>query len=163
MKSNKSNKSSKPKNRNNSSSYVSDENFIVSVLSCIHRTNIRFITNLPTRIKGYFLRKINEYKNQPKRTEINKVYVLVGYTTKQNIDNRFNDEHLMIFFRRFLLIIIGILLLIIAIQWIRPLIVVDQYKQIFGIESVEEMTSNDPFNDNADTASLDQNISNNDI
>lgn len=141
MKSSSANNSNRPVQ----SSVVSEENFFVSVLSCIHRTNIRFITNLPGFIKSFIIRKYNDYKNKPKRKDINKVYVLIGYTTKQNLDNRFMNEHLMIVFRRILLIVIFVLLMIITFKTIKPYIVVDQYKQIFGIESVEDMTSSDPF------------------
>lgn len=125
-----------------------DETFgekVKSVFLCIHRTNVRTVVNLPAKVKSLILRKINDYKNKPKRTEINKVYVLVGYTTKQNIDNRYNDEHFMIALRRCLLIIISILLLFITIEWLTPKIKIDEFKQIFGIEDVDEMTSNDPF------------------
>ncbi len=118
---------------------------IASVFSCIHRTNVRTITNLPSKVRNLIARKINDYKNKPKRDEINKVYVLVGYTTKQNIDNRYNDEHFLISIRRVLLIIIFILILAITIKWLTPQVKFDQLKQIFGIENVDEMTSNDPF------------------
>ena len=125
-----------------------DESFgtkIASVFGCIHRTNVRTVVNIPTKIKSYFLRKINDYKNKPKRTEINKVYVLVGYTTKQNVDNRYNDEHFLISIRRILLILIFILLLFITVKWLTPQLKFEQLKQIFGIQSAEDMTSNDPF------------------
>lgn len=158
----KNNKQSNTSNINSINTVVSEENFFVSVLSCIHRTNVRFFMNLPTRARNFIKRKINEYKNKPKRTEINKVYVLIGYTTKQNIDNRFNNEHLMIVFRRLLLIIIFFLLLFISIQWIKPLIVVDQYKQIFGVETVEDITSNDPFNSTSELSSAAKSSSDND-
>lgn len=125
-----------------------DESFgtkIASVFGCIHRTNVRTVVNIPTKIKSFFLRKINDYKNKPKRTEINKVYVLVGYTTKQNVDNRYNDEHFLISIRRILLILIFILLLFITVKWLTPQLKFEQLKQIFGIQSAEDMTSNDPF------------------
>lgn len=142
-------KTNKPNNNrkktNVKSNVLSEENLFVSIVSCIHRTNVRFFVNLPHRIKNYIIRKYNDYKNKPKRKEINKVYVLIGYTTKQNIDNKYNEEHLMIVFRRFLLGVIFVLLLIITLNWVKPLINLEQYKQIFGIESVEEITSNDPF------------------
>ena len=125
-----------------------DESFgskIASIFACIHRTNVRTIVNLPSKVKNLIARKINDYKNKPKRTELNKVYVLVGYTTKQNIDNRYNDEHFLISIRRVLLIIIFVLILCITIKWLTPQVKFDQLKQIFGIENVDEMTSNDPF------------------
>lgn len=127
---------------------------IVAVLLCIHRTNVRTVVTIPAKIKSFVLRKINDYKNKPKRTEMNKVYVLVGYTTKQNVDNRYNDEHFLISVRRVLLILISILLLFITIKWLTPQLKFDQMKQIFGIQNVEDMTSNDPFsNESAPTIS----------
>ncbi|MCQ2467141.1 MAG: hypothetical protein MJ166_06440 [Clostridia bacterium] len=156
MKSNRQGKTNKPK----STPVVNDENFFVSVLSCIHRTNVRFFMNLPLRFKNFVIRKYNDYKNKPKRTEINKVYVLVGYTTKKNLDNRFNSEHLMIVFRRILLIFIFLLLLIITLNWIRPLIEVDQYKQVFGVENVDDITSNDPFYSELDSSTSNEQSNN---
>ena len=111
----------------------------------VARTTVRYFKNLPNKIRDYIKRKVNEYKRRPPRKEANKVYVLVGYTTKKNLDNRFNSEHLMIVFRRILLVFIFLLLLIITLNWIRPLIEVDQYKQVFGVENVDDITSNDPF------------------
>lgn len=127
---------------------MEDESFgekIASIFGCIHRTNVRTIVNIPTKVKSFVLRKVNDYKNKPKRTEINKVYVLVGYTTKQNVDNRYNDEHFLISIRRILLLLIFILLLFITVKWLTPQLKFDQLKQIFGIQSADEMTSNDPF------------------
>ena len=40
---------------------------------------------------------------------------------------------------------------------------IDQYKQIFGIENVEEITSNDPFTDNLDTSDLTEDSLDNDM
>ena len=118
---------------------------IASVFGCIHRANIRFFVSIPTKVKSLVLRKINDYRSKPKREDINKVYVLVGYTTKQNIDNKYNDEHLMISLRRALLVIIFVMLLFIGFKWLIPKINFEQAKQIFGIQSMEEMTNNDPF------------------
>lgn len=152
MKTNKKNNNIRKSVVNNKLS--SEDNLFVSIVSCIHRTNVRFIVNLPHRIKNYIIQKYNNYKNKPKRNEMNKVYVLIGYTTKQNIDNKYTEEHLMIVFRRFLLGFIFVLLLLITLNWIKPLINVDQYKQIFGIESVDEITSNDPFEVDSQTSTL---------
>ena len=58
MKSNKQSVS-KPINK---SSVVSEENFFVSVLSCIHRTNMRFFMNLPNRIKNFVIRSKYQFK-----------------------------------------------------------------------------------------------------
>ncbi|MBO4636787.1 MAG: hypothetical protein J5685_06540 [Clostridiales bacterium] len=116
------------------------------LFGCIGRTTWRFVRNIPNRIINLVKRKINDYKRKPKRTDINKVYVLVGYTTRKHIEHRYNSEKYMMIIRRGLLLIIMILLIFISIDSILPYIRVDEYKQMFGVGSAEDMTSNDPFN-----------------
>ncbi len=109
------------------------------------RATKRFVKNLPVRIKGYIKRKIREYKNRPPRKEINKVYVLVGYTTKQQVDNKFNAERHMIILRRGLLILIFVLLMFISISRFLDAMNYGQLSQIFGFDSVSDFLVNDPF------------------
>lgn len=118
---------------------------VSGLFGCIFRTTWRFFRNLPNRVLNLIKRKINDYRRKPKRTEINKVYVLVGYTTKKHIMRRYQAEKNMMIIRRGLLLIIMILLLFISIDSIIPYIKVDEYKQMFGVGSAEDMTSNDPF------------------
>ncbi|MCR4688461.1 MAG: hypothetical protein K5745_02810 [Saccharofermentans sp.] len=109
------------------------------------RATKRFFKNLPHRITGYIRRKIREYKNRPPRKEINKVYVLVGYTTKQQVDNKFNAERNMIIIRRGLLVLIFLLLMFISISRFLDAMNYGELSQIFGFDSVSEFTVNDPF------------------
>lgn len=118
---------------------------LISVVSCCFNVTVRFIKNLPNRIKGYFNRKIKDYKDKPKRKDIRRVYVLVGYISKKNADKRHRSERLMISFRRGLLILCAFLIFVISIEWLLPKLDFDQYKQMFGISSIDEMTENDPF------------------
>ena len=126
-------------------------NTLASICSSVGRTTIRFFKNLPLKIKNYFRIKYLEYKRKPARKDINRVYILVGYTTKKHIENKFNAERYMIIFRRGLLLLIFVLLLFISINGIIPLINTDQYSQMFGIEDIKEMTKNDPFSNNENT------------
>ena len=71
-------------------------------------------------------------------------YYKVG-SLKDNIDNKYNDEHLLITLRKALLVIIFVMILFIGFEWLIPQVNFDQAKQIFGISNVEEMTNNDPF------------------
>lgn len=119
---------------------------ISSIFYSIIRTTVRFWKNLPHSFANFFKRKINEYKRRPERTEINKVYVLVGYTTKKHVDSKYNAERNMIIIRRGLMLIILLLLIFIAINRIMPLININEYSQMFGVNSVDEITENDPFN-----------------
>lgn len=129
---------------------------IGSIFRSVVNTTVKFFRDLPVRIKSDIKKKYNEYKRKPVRNDINKVYVLVGYTTKAHIDSKYNAERSMIILRRGLLILIFVLLLFISLKKILPYINTESYSQMFGISSVDEMTENDPFmnNDSSQNASL---------
>lgn len=110
------------------------------------RASLRYIKNIPSKVKNYFVRKINERKNRPPRKDINKVYVLVGYTTRKHVDDKFNAERHMIIIRRGLLIIIFVLLLFITLNRVLNIVKFDDMKQMFGISGWGEVVSHDPFN-----------------
>ena len=76
---------------------------------------------------------------------MNKVYVLVGYTTKRSIDARYNAERNLMILRRGLLLIIFVLLMFITINAVIPYVDVDQYSQMFGVGDVDSLTEEDPF------------------
>lgn len=124
-------------------------NTLSGICGSVARTTVRFFKNLPNRAQNYVKRKINEHKRKPQREDINKVYVLVGYTTKKHIDDRYNRERELMLLRRGLLLIIFVLILLISFKNIIPYVDVDQYKNMFGIGDVEELTENDPFAQNA--------------
>lgn len=115
------------------------------IFGCIGRTTVRYVKNFPNKAVNYAKRKINEYKRKPPREDINKVYVLVGYTTKAHIDARYNAERFMIILRKGLLLLIFVLILLISIKAVLPYVNIDQYQHMFGIEGVDELTQNDPF------------------
>ena len=119
--------------------------FLGGVFGCIGRSTVRWFKNIPNRIVDLVKRKINEYKRKPAREDINKVYVLVGYTTKRHIDARYDAERFMIILRKGLLILIFVLILLISIKTVIPYVDIEQYRHMFGIGDVEELTQNDPF------------------
>ena len=118
---------------------------LTNICGSVVRTTVKFFKNLPSRVQNYIRRKITEYKRKPKRDTANKVYVLVGYATKSHIDAKINAERNLIILNRGLLIIIFFLLLFISINAILPHINTEQYQDMFGISTVEEVTRNDPF------------------
>ena len=118
---------------------------ISDIFGSVVRTTVKFFRNLPSRAQNYVRRRISEYKRKPKRDTANKVYVLVGYATKSHIDAKINAERNLIIINRGLLIIIFFLLLFISINAILPHINTQQYQDMFGISTVEEVTRNDPF------------------
>ena len=120
-------------------------NAVLDFLGCSYRATVRLIKGLPSRFVNYFKRKIKEYRNRPKRTDISRVYVVVGYTTKKRVDEKFNAERRMMIIRRGLLILIFILILFIAVDRITGLVNYGEMAQIFGIDSWDEVVENDPF------------------
>ncbi len=122
-------------------------NAVLDFLGCSYRATVRLIKGLPSRFVNYFKRKIKEYRNRPKRTDISRVYVVVGYTTKKRVDEKFNAERRMMIIRRGLLILIFILIFFIAVDRITGLVNYGEMAQIFGIDSWDEVVENDPFED----------------
>lgn len=111
----------------------------------VARTTVRYFKNIPHKVRDYIKRRVNEYKRKPARTEANKVYVLVGYTSKKHIDDKYNAERTLIVLRRGLLALIFVLILFITINSVVPKLKVGKYGDIFGIGSVHELAENDPF------------------
>ncbi len=120
---------------------------VMDFLGCSYRATVRLFKGLPSRIANYIKRKIKEYRNRPKRTDISRVYVVVGYTTKKRVDEKFNAERRMMIIRRGLLALIFILILFIAINRFTEMINYGELSQIFGVNSWDEVVENDPFAD----------------
>ena len=118
---------------------------VLSFLGCSYRATVRYIKGIPGKVKDSFNRKISEYTSRPKRKSINRIYVLVGYISKESADLKYKTERNLISLKRALLMLIFILLFVITIRWILPFVQLDQYKTMFGIDSVDQMTRNDPF------------------
>lgn len=122
-------------------------NAMLDFFGCSYRATVRLIKGLPSRFVNCIKRKIKEYRNRPKRTDISRVYVVVGYTTKKRVDEKFNAERRMMIIRRGLLILIFILCLFIAVDRVMGLVNYGEMAQIFGISSFDEVVENDPFED----------------
>ena len=134
--------------KSNIAPITTDESFVdkvIAVLNSMKRTTIRFFKNIPNKTRDYIKRRVNEYKRKPARKDINKVYVLVGYTTKKHIDDKYNAERHLIVLRRGLLVLIFVLIIFISINSFLPKLKIGKYSDIFGIGSVNELTENDPF------------------
>ena len=109
------------------------------------KATVRYFKGLPSRVVRFVRRKVNEIKNRPPRKDISKVYVLVGYTTKSQVDAKFNAERHMIILRRGLLALIFLLLLFIAVHRFTDMINYGELSQMFGVDSVSDFLKNDPF------------------
>lgn len=109
------------------------------------RTTVRYFKNLPDSIRNKVKAKIAERRRMPKRKSIHKVYVLVGYTTKEYVDRKYRKERALLITRKILIAGIVILVLIMTYRWITPKIDYNEYKQMVGIDKFNELTQSDPF------------------
>ena len=135
------------RNTSSAQSNYGRSSVMIDFLGCSYRATVRLIKGLPSRFVNFVKRKIKEYRNRPKRKDISRVYVVVGYTTKKRVDEKFNAERRMMIIRRGLLVLIFLLILFIAVDRLTGLINYGELSQIFGIESWEEVMENDPFAD----------------
>ena len=137
---------------NNQTLLSNKSSVMLDFLGCSYRATVRLIKGLPNRIKNYIKRKIKEYRNRPKRTDISRVYVVVGYTTKKRVDEKFNAERRMMIIRRGLLVLIFLLIIFIAVNRFTEMINYGELSQIFGVDSFDEVVENDPFADRSTQA-----------
>ena len=135
------------RNTDSISSTSNMSSLVLDFLGCSYRATVRLIKGLPSRFLAFVKRKIKEYRSRPKRKDISRVYVVVGYTTKKRVDEKFNAERRMIIIRRGLLILIFILVLLIAVDRLTGAINYGELSQIFGIEEWGQVVENDPFAD----------------
>ncbi len=119
--------------------------WLAGVLGSVLRTTIAFFNGLPLRIRHFFRTKIIEKRRMPKRTSIHKVYVLVGYTTKEYVDKKCRKERWLLRARHILITVIVFIILIMIIQWFVPQVDTEEYSQMLGVDNVEELTESDPF------------------
>ena len=129
------------------SSFSGKTRVVLDFLGCSYRATVRLFKGLPSRFVAFVKRKIKEYKNRPKRNDISRVYVVVGYTTKKRVDEKFNAERRMMIIRRGLLVLIFLLILLIAVDRFTGIINYGELSHIFGIDSWNEVMENDPFSD----------------
>lgn len=120
---------------------------VLDFLGCAYRATVRLVKGLPSRFVAFVKRKIKEYRNRPKRTDISRVYVVVGYTTKKRVDEKFNAERRMMIIRRGLLVLIFLLVIFITVDRFTGAVNYGELSQIFGIDSWDEVVENDPFAD----------------
>lgn len=135
------------RNTDSISSTSNMSSLVLDFLGCSYRATVRLIKGLPSRFLAFVKRKIKEYRSRPKRKDNSRVYVVVGYTTKKRVDEKFNAERRMMIIRRGLLILIFILVLLIAVDRLTGAINYGELSQIFGIEEWGQVVENDPFAD----------------
>ncbi len=109
------------------------------------RTTVQFFKNLPDVIRNSIKTKIADYRRMPKRKTISKVYVLVGYTTKEYVDKKYRRERALLIIRKILIACIICLVLIMTYRWIKPKVDYSEYKQMIGVNELDELTKSDPF------------------
>jgi hypothetical protein len=113
--------------------------------SFLGRTTVNYFKGLPDTIRNKIKAKIAEHRRMPKRKSIHKVYVLVGYTTKEYVDRKYRKERALLIIRKALIAAIVVLVLIMTYRWITPKIDYSEYKQMVGVNKINELTQSDPF------------------
>ena len=115
------------------------------------RATVRLFKSIPSRIIGRIKRTWRSYRARPPRKDISRVYVVVGYTTRKFVDERYNAERRMMILRRGLLALIFFLLLFIVMDRTLSILNYNELKQMFGFSSWTELLQNDPFSDRKET------------
>ena len=115
------------------------------------RATVRLIKSIPSRIIGRIRRTWRAYRDRPPRKDISRVYLVVGYTTKKYVKERYNAERRMIILRRGLLALIFFLLLFIVMDRTLSVLNFSELKQMFGFSSWTELLKNDPFSEKKET------------
>ena len=127
---------------------------VLGFFAFLGRTPWNFFKTLPSRISSKIKEKIAQKKRMPKRKSIHKVYVLVGYTTKEYVNRKYRKERILLIIRRILVACIILIILIMAYRWIVLQLDTDEYKQMIGIDDIEDLTKNDPFASESTTAAV---------
>lgn len=130
--------------------FVRSGRFLQGVFISIYRTTIQSVKNVPSKLINHYRVKTNERKRLPKRKSPNRIYVLVGYTTRAQIDRKIRKEKYAHTIRNILIVGIIALLILLSYRSVIPLIDSELYKQMIGIDDVEDMTKNDPFENEYD-------------
>lgn len=115
------------------------------------RATVRAFKSIPTRIFGRIKKIWRDYRDRPPRKDISRVYVVVGYTTKKYVNERYNAERRMMILRRGLLALIFFLLLFIVMDRTLSAFNYGELKQMFGFSSWTELLKNDPFSERKET------------
>jgi len=119
--------------------------WIKGIAGSIFRTTKRFVRNIPSRLRNKYLRYRNEKNRLPRRKTKSKVYVLVGYTTKEHVDRRFIGIKVQQMIRKVLLLLILFVFLFIMYKLLDPLGNTNEIKQIVGIDKIDDLAQEDPF------------------
>lgn len=119
--------------------------WIKGVAGSVGRTTVRYLKNIPPRLQNKYLRCRNEKKRMPRRTSKNRVYVLIGYTTKDHVDRRYRATKVQNLIRTVLLVLIMAALIFISYKWLNPFGKSDEILQIIGINNIDDLTQEDPF------------------
>ena len=122
------------------------------------RATVRLFKSIPSRIIGRIKRTWRSYRDRPPRKDISRVYVVVGYTTRKYVDERYNAERRMMILRRGLLALIFFLLLFIVLDRTLSILNYNELKQMFGFSSWTELMKNDPFSERKETEQTTQAI-----
>ncbi len=118
------------------------------------RATTRAIRNFIPSLRNRYRRWQNMKNRLPKRTGRNRVYMLIGYTSKEHVDNRYRAMKVQNIIRILILVCILIALLFIGYKALNPFGNMDELKQIVGFDDLNDLTKDDPFSARPDSTSL---------
>ena len=118
-------------------------------------STLLFFKNLPTKILNRFEGYINDRKRMPKRKTKHRVYILIGYTSKEKVDRRYRSVKIQKLISTFLILGIVLIFLVLVYRVINPKLDYDGYKQMIGVNDFDELIKKDPFKIQEGTLSSD--------
>lgn len=131
--------------------YMRAISWVSGVASSVFRTTVRYFKNIPSKMVNLYRRRKKEHDRMPKRNSASKVYILIGYTTKKNVDRKYRREKVLYRLRSVMIAAIILVLLIMIYKAVIPMIDSSEYKQMLGIEKIEKMAEKDPFETEKDS------------
>ena len=121
------------------------KNTLINIFRAIFVSTILYFKNLPAQILNRWERYMNDRKRMPKRKSKHRVYVLIGYTSKEKIDQRYRSLKIQKMITTLLIVGIVLIFFVLVYRVINPKIDVDAYRQMIGVNDFDDLVKKDPF------------------
>ena len=128
---------------NRAKTNLSSSNSFMEKISHYGRTTLNAISRLTRsgvyKAKGYLADHKKKSDMKIRRTGRERVYRLKGYTTVAKVNRKRHAERQQRFLRKFLFVIIAVLILVVLFTALNPFKDMSEFKKILGIESVDDL------------------------
>ena len=112
----------------------------------LYISTLIYFKNFPSKVKNKWERFLNERQRIPKRKTKHRVYILIGYTSKENVDRRYRSVKIQKLISTFLILGMVLIFLVLIYRTIDSKLDYDAYRQMIGINDFDELIKKDPFN-----------------